>query len=124
MMHYAMPTSIDTTIADVAALNSLQVTYLTEAQLELHNQSVHEHFRAPVVTSLGEAVRPFSWLWLDSENRVVLVNRMTGSLYEPDGRGLNALPTAPVMVGGPWTEPQEVTVVVELDEALEGEDNE
>lgn len=67
------------------------------------------HLKAPVITTMTLEERAFSWLWCGSddderEGRALLVNRLTGTLFDPEtGQALNS---SPRMVGAPFAVPK------------------
>lgn len=78
--------------------------YLAMNQLSKLCASSSAHVYATVSTELGANEREFSWLWVEAEKRPVLVNRLTGTLFEPEtGQGINC---APRIIDAPITAPR------------------
>lgn len=76
--------------------------YLATNQLNKLRTACAVHVRATVETSLTKERREFSWLWDGHGKRPLLVNRLTGTLFDPvTGQGLGCEPRlleAPITV--------------------------
>jgi hypothetical protein len=69
-------------------------SYLASNQLTAVVNYSEPHLEATVATTMTAERRQFSWLWQgDEDGRALLVNRMTGTLFDPDsGQAVNASP--------------------------------
>lgn len=69
-------------------------SYLATNQLSAVVNGSKPHLEATVVTTMSAERRSFSWLWHgDEDGRALLVNRMTGTLFDPEsGQAVNASP--------------------------------
>lgn len=84
------------------ALENVNRGYLASNQLTQVQNRLPTHLEATVVTTMSEQPRPFSWLWDEGKQRALLVNRVTGTLFDPvSGAALNSSPQiadAPIAV--------------------------
>lgn len=67
--------------------------YLAHNQLVRLVRGSPVHVRATVLTTLSKEKRDFSWLWVLAERRALLINRLTGTAFDPEtGQAINAEP--------------------------------
>lgn len=87
---------------NVFSVERMNHGYLASNQLVRLLSGSPTHFKGTVVTNLSKTVRSFSWVWLRKQHRAVLVNRVTGTAYDPhSGRAINSSPRileAPIKV--------------------------
>lgn len=83
-------------------LDNVTRGYLASNQLSRVQSASDTHLEATVATTLSIERRKFSWLWDSGHQRALLVNRLTGTLFDPEsGQALNAAPRlleAPIAV--------------------------
>ena len=75
-------------------IDTVTRSYLASNQLNTVLNASKAHLEATVATTMTMERRQFSWLWHgDEDGRALLVNRMTGTLFDPEtGQALNASP--------------------------------
>lgn len=92
------------------ALDTLSRGYLASNQLIRLQNASDPHVEANVVTMMSLERRQFSWIWDLSNDRALLANRLTGTLFDPvSGEALLStirIVEAPIEV--PELEPGEV----------------
>lgn len=77
---------------EVPTLDTITRGYLAMNQLDAFLSHSKAQVTATVETPASCEIRKFSWL-LDGNDRAVLVNRVTGTLYDPaTGSAMNARP--------------------------------
>ena len=75
-------------------IDTVTRSYLASNQLTTVCNYSEPHLEATVATTMTMERRKFSWLWHgDEDGRALLVNRMTGTLFDPvTGQAVNASP--------------------------------
>lgn len=78
---------------EAMTIDKMTRSYLASNQLAALQGKSRAHLRATVSTTMSMEVREFSWLWDSGRYRAILVNRMTGTLFDPEsGQAINAAP--------------------------------
>lgn len=78
--------------------------YLASNQLSAVVHKLAPSLEATVVTTMSSEKRQFSWIWEEASNRALLVNRVTGTLFDPkSGIALNA---SPMLAEAPFEVPE------------------
>ena len=85
-----------------AVIDSVTRGYLATNQRSRLLSASPVHLEATVCTTMSIEKRKFSWLWEQKNERALLVNRLTGTLFDPEtGQGLQSTPRlleAPIQV--------------------------
>lgn len=89
---------------EALAIDKITRSYLATNQLAVVQGKSKAHLEATVATTISLERREFSWLWHGDKNRAVLVNRITGTLFDPEsGQAINAVPR---LLEAPFEVPQ------------------
>lgn len=80
-------------VIQALSIDTVTRGYLASNQLSAVLGKSRTHLEATVSTTMTLERRKFSWLWSDSDRKPLLVNRLTGTLFDPvTGQGLNSEP--------------------------------
>lgn len=89
---------------EVMEIDTVVRGYLTTNQLTAVLNGSRPHVEATVSTTMTSERRELSWLRVGDADQALLVNRTTGTLFDPTtGQALNA---APKLIGAPFATPE------------------